>query len=106
MAQPQPQSLGSAAAEWAQIFGNSPKRNTVGVGFPTPKPMTFLLPKQRHPSDGFASLYPLPTTNSNTSLTMCVSKFDKLLTRNVPHILEKIFLSLDYNTFKKCQEVS
>ena len=37
---------------------------------------------------------------------MCVSKFDKLLTRNVPHILEKIFLSVDYNTFKKCQEVS
>ena len=37
---------------------------------------------------------------------MCVSELDKLFRRNVPHILEKIFLSVDYNTFKKCQEVS
>ena len=37
---------------------------------------------------------------------MSVSEFNKLLRRNVPHILEKIFLSVDYNTFKKCQEVS
>ena len=32
--------------------------------------------------------------------------FDKLFTRNVPHILEKIFLSLDYNALKKCLKVS
>ena len=32
--------------------------------------------------------------------------FDKLFTKSVPHILEKIFLSLDYETFKKCREVS
>ena len=32
--------------------------------------------------------------------------FDTLFTKSVPHILEKIFLSLDYETFKKCREVS
>ena len=32
--------------------------------------------------------------------------FDKLFTKSVPYILEKIFLSLDYETFKKCREVS
>ena len=37
---------------------------------------------------------------------MGVCAFDTLLTRNVPHILEKIFFSLDYKSFKKCQEVS
>ena len=37
---------------------------------------------------------------------MSVSKFDILLTRNVPHILERIFLSVDYKTFKECKEVS
>ena len=33
-------------------------------------------------------------------------KFEKLFTRNVPHILEKIFFSLDYASFKKCMEVA
>ena len=32
--------------------------------------------------------------------------FDKLFVMNVPHILEKIFLSLDYESFKKCHDVS
>ena len=32
--------------------------------------------------------------------------FNKLLTISVPHILEKIFLSLDYKSFKICKEVS
>ena len=32
--------------------------------------------------------------------------FDKLFERNVPHILEKIFFSLDYTSFKQCMEVS
>ena len=32
--------------------------------------------------------------------------FDTLITKSVPHILEKIFLSLDYESFKKCREVS
>ena len=32
--------------------------------------------------------------------------FDRLFKRNVPHILEKIFLSLDYESFKKCLCVS
>ena len=33
-------------------------------------------------------------------------EFDKLFTKAVPHILEKIFFSLDYESFKKCLEVS
>ena len=32
--------------------------------------------------------------------------FDKLFSKNVPHILEKIFLSLDYESYKTCMEVS
>ena len=32
--------------------------------------------------------------------------FDKLFSMNVPHILEKIFFSLDYESYKKCLEVS
>ena len=32
--------------------------------------------------------------------------FDKLFVRNVPHILENIFFSLDYKSFKTCAEVS
>ena len=32
--------------------------------------------------------------------------FGALITKNVPHITEKIFLSLDYNSFKNCLEVS
>ena len=31
--------------------------------------------------------------------------FDKVLSKNVPHILEKIFFSLDYNSFISCQDV-
>ena len=32
--------------------------------------------------------------------------FDALFARNVPHILDKIFLALDYDSFKRCQEVN
>ena len=46
-------------------------------------------------------------------LALCVSKkltrtsdFDILLTKSVPHILETIFLSLDYKSFKTCMEVT
>ena len=35
-----------------------------------------------------------------------ISPLDTLFTRNVPHILEKIFFSLDYESYKKCLEVS
>ena len=38
--------------------------------------------------------------------TMGSSAFDKLFDISVPHILEKIFLSLDYKTYKACLEVS
>ena len=33
-------------------------------------------------------------------------KFDKLFTKSVPHILETIFLSLDFESFNTCLEVS
>ena len=33
-------------------------------------------------------------------------EFDRLFTKRVPHIHEKIFFSLDYISFKKCLEVS
>ena len=32
--------------------------------------------------------------------------FDKLFTINVPHILERIFFSLDYESFKACLKVN
>ena len=32
--------------------------------------------------------------------------FEKLFAKNVPHILEKIFLSLDYESYKNCCEVN
>ena len=32
--------------------------------------------------------------------------FDMLFTKNVPHVLEKILFSLDYESFKKCLRVS
>ena len=33
-------------------------------------------------------------------------EFDRLFTKRVLHIHEKIFFSLDYESFKKCLEVS
>ena len=30
------------------------------------------------------------------------SAFDTLFTKSVPHIIEKIFFTLDYNSFKIC----
>ena len=37
---------------------------------------------------------------------MSSSPFDKLFAKSVPHIHEKIFLSLDYESFKNCLEVN
>ena len=37
---------------------------------------------------------------------MGLSAFDKLFSKNVPHITERIFLSLDYESYKNCLEVS
>ena len=37
---------------------------------------------------------------------MASSAFNKLLTKNVPHIFEKIFFSLDYESFMACLKVS
>ena len=33
-------------------------------------------------------------------------EFDRLFTKSVPHIHEKIFFSNDYKTFKQCLDVS
>ena len=38
--------------------------------------------------------------------TMGHCAFNILFTKSVPHIIEKIFLSLDYESFKNCMEVS
>ena len=35
-----------------------------------------------------------------------VCAFDQLVTKNVPHILEMIFFSLDYKSFANCRKVS
>ena len=32
--------------------------------------------------------------------------FDSLFTKNVPHIIERIFFSIDYRSYKNCSEVS
>ena len=37
---------------------------------------------------------------------MAYCAFNMLFTRSVPHIHEKIFLSMDYESFKNCLEVS
>ena len=37
---------------------------------------------------------------------MGLCAFDKLFSRNVPHTLEMIFFALDYESYKKCCEVS
>ena len=37
---------------------------------------------------------------------MSSAAFDKLTEKSVPHILERIFFSLDYDSFKNCMEVS
>ena len=47
------------------------------------------------------SLITMETTNN-----MEKSAFDMLFTRNVPHIHAKIFLSMDYDSFKSCLMVS
>ena len=41
--------------------------------------------------------------DKNEAMGACA--FDKLLGKNVPHIIEKIFLPLDYKTIKECFEV-
>ena len=49
-------------------------------------------------------MYPLVTVEP---IEKCVpSAFDALFTRNVPHILESIFFSLDYKSFKNCMKVN
>ena len=42
----------------------------------------------------------------DTEETEAPCAFDTLLAKNVPHILESIFLSLDYKSFKDCLEVN
>ena len=48
------------------------------------------------------------TYNSGTEKTLAAGKsdgFDKLLKTSVPHVLEKIFFSLDYESFKNSKKV-
>ena len=37
---------------------------------------------------------------------MNACEFDRVFSKKVPHILEDIFFSVDYDSFKKCLEVS
>lgn len=37
--------------------------------------------------------------------TAPIGGFERFLRKNVPHIVEKIFLALDYDTFKNCHKV-
>ena len=53
----------------------------------------------QHKSVTYASIVAMGET-----MTPCA--FDKLLIKNIPHILEKIFFSLDYESFKACLGVS
>ena len=52
------------------------------------------------------SLFPLPVASIEARKTIGPCKFDILFTKSVPHILETIFLSLDYEAYKACLEVS
>ena len=52
------------------------------------------------------SLFPLPVASMEARKTTGPCKFDILFTKSVPHILETIFLSLDYEAYKACLEVS
>ena len=57
---------------------------------------------------GVGKSRPRQSKSLNISLNpiMGECEFDTLFTRNVPHVLEKIFFSLDYASFKNCLEVS
>ena len=39
-------------------------------------------------------------------VTMCSPDIDTLFTKSVPHLLEKIFFSLDYESFQTCFRVN
>ena len=43
---------------------------------------------------------------SKSTKNMKACEFDRVFSKNVPHIHEDIFFSLDYNSFKKCLKVS
>ena len=43
------------------------------------------------------------TKHLNEKVVSCT--FETLFTMNVPHVLERIFFSLDYGSFKKCKKV-
>ena len=44
--------------------------------------------------------------HSKSAQNMKACEFDRVLSKNVPHIHEDIFFSIDYHSFKKCLEVS
>ena len=51
-------------------------------------------------------LFPFPAANMDRKETNSLCKFDIFFKKYVPHILEKIFFSLDYEAFKTCLKVN
>ena len=54
----------------------------------------------------FFSLFPPPVVSMEGQKTIDPCKFNILFTKSVPHILETIFFSLDYDSFKACLQVN
>ena len=48
----------------------------------------------------------IPHKKQKGSNSTTQDEFDKLLSKNVPHIHEGIFFSLDYESFVACRKVS
>ena len=46
-----------------------------------------------------------PLLTVGTEEIMALSGFDTIFTKSVPHILENIFFSLDYKSYKNCMKV-
>ena len=67
-------------------------------------PITAYIPRPKKGSTNFLP-FPVAAMGAGQSIGPCA--FDKLVyERNVPHILEKIFFSLDYESFKACFSVN
>ena len=49
--------------------------------------------------------FPFRLSFNLSTITMGSCPFDKLFAKSVPHIMEKIIFSLDYESYKECFEV-
>ena len=56
-------------------------------------------------SEGLDNILSIPDDN-DVIVNKMASGFDKIFSMHVPHILEKIFFSLDYEAYKSCLEVN